>query len=196
MTAATTHEPPRDPAEVLLEGFHALVTPDGFRAELIEGEIIVTPPPSGDHEAIVASVVRQIIRRATVDLDFSGNKGLLLERGGLCPSNHLIPDGVFAPVGAYAGQPAWMPVDDIVLVLEVTSAKAERDRRGKRYCYARGGVPLYLLVDREKQAVTLFGEPGGDGDLIDYRSESRVPFGKPLDLPSPFALTLETVDFR
>lgn len=36
---------PLSQAEVLLEGFLALDTPEGFRAELIEGEIVVTPPP-------------------------------------------------------------------------------------------------------------------------------------------------------
>jgi len=196
VTAATAHDPQGDPADVLLEGFHALETPEGFRAELIEGEIVVTPPPTGNHESNIASVVRQIIKRSAIDFDFSGNKGLLLDRGGLCPKNHLIPDGVFAPVGAYADEPGWMPVDKVLLVMEVTSSGADRDRKSKRYCYARGGVPLYLLIDRELEAVTLLGEPGGHADLIDYRLEIRVPFGKSLDLPEPFALTLETAEFK
>ncbi|WP_054815866.1 Uma2 family endonuclease [Nocardia arizonensis] len=196
MTAATVHEPERDPAEVLLEGFHALETPEGFRAELIEGEILVTPPPRGDHEDIIASVNRQVTKHSVLDVDFSGNKGLLLDRGGLCVKNHLIPDGVFAPVRAFKGEDAWMPVDKVLMVVEVTSSNPDRDRTGKRYCYARGGVPLYLLVDRHIESVTLFGEPGGAGDLIDYRQEIRVPFGKPLELPAPFALTLDTGEFE
>nr|WP_269781600.1 Uma2 family endonuclease [Nocardia bovistercoris] len=179
-----------------MEGFYALEPPEGFRAELIEGEIIVTPPPRGDHESIIASINRQVIKGSAVDVDFSGNKGLLLDKGGLCVKNHLIPDGVFVPVRAYRGEGSWMPVDKVLMVVEVTSTKPERDRKSKRYCYARGGVPLYLLVDREIHSVTLFGEPGGAGDLIDYRQEVRVPFGKPLDLPSPFALTLDTAEFE
>ncbi|MEV0293129.1 Uma2 family endonuclease [Nocardia sp. NPDC050710] len=196
MTAATAHEPQRDPADVLLEGFHALETPEGFRAELIEGEIIVTPPPVGTHEGNIASVIRQVMRHAATEWDFSGNKGLVLDRGGLCPKNHLIPDGVFVPVGAFIDEPSWMPVDKVVMVLEVTSSKPDRDRKTKRYCYARGGVPIYLLIDREKQDITLLSEPGGEADLIDYRQELRVPFGKPLDIPEPFSFTLETAGFR
>lgn len=195
MTAATAHEPPRDPADVLLEGFHALKTPEGFRAELIEGDIIVTPPPVGTHQENIGSVVRQVMRQAATDMTFSGHKGLLLDRGGLCPKNHLIPDGVFAPVGAFRGEPSWMPRDNVAMVVEVTSSKPDNDRKVKRYCYARGGVPLYLLIDREERTVTLFSEPGGSGDLIDYRQDTRVPFGKSIDLPAPFSFTLDTIEF-
>lgn len=196
MTAATAHEPPRDPADVLLEGFHALKTPEGFRAELIEGDIIVTPPPDGPHEGIIFSVVRQVVRQSATDLEFSGNKGLLLDRGGLCPSNHLIPDGVFVQADAFWGAPSWMSRENVVMVVEVTSSKPDNDRKTKRYCYARGGIPLFLLIDRDERTVTLFSEPGGAGDLIDYRQDIRVPFGKSIDLPAPFSFMLETAAFR
>ncbi|CAM5512961.1 hypothetical protein SGLAM104S_06366 [Streptomyces glaucescens] len=58
-----------------------------------------------------------------------------------------------------------MPCDGVALVLEVTSSKPGADRETKRRCYARGGIPLYLLVDREAGAVTLFSDPEGH----DYR---------------------------
>lgn len=60
---AMAHEPLTQ-AEVLLEGFLALDTPEGFRAELIEGEIVVTPPPDGDHEDYIGLIVDQVARRA------------------------------------------------------------------------------------------------------------------------------------
>lgn len=80
------------------------------------------------------------------------------------------------------------------MVLEVTSAKPERDRGVKRHCYAKAGIPLYLLVDRADQSVTLFSEP--DAAVEDYREDVRVTFGKPLDLPEPFAFTLDTSQLR
>ncbi|WP_216912060.1 Uma2 family endonuclease [Nocardia noduli] len=195
MTAATAHDSQRDPADVLLEGFHALETPEGFRAELIEGEIIVTPPPTGSHEENISTLISQVFGQSAVKVTFSANKGLVMERGGLCPKNHVIPDGVFVPAGSLKDAPPWMSVDNVMMVLEVTSSKPDRDRTTKRFCYARAGVPLYLLLDRGKQATTLLSEPGGGPDLIDYRQEIRVPFGKPLELPSPFSFTLDTTDF-
>ncbi|MGZ3098848.1 Uma2 family endonuclease [Streptomyces sp. H72] len=186
------HEPLTQ-AEVLLEGFLALDTPEGFRAELIEGEIVVTPPPDGDHEDYINLIVKQVIRRSRTDMDFSGNKGLKLRSGGACPKDHAIPDGTFAPTDLrlYRGADPWMPCEGVALVLEVTSTRPQADREAKRRCYARGGIPLYLLVDREASSITLFSDPEKD----DYREHRTRPLGKPLALPAPFDLDLDTTDF-
>ncbi|WP_179879100.1 MULTISPECIES: Uma2 family endonuclease [unclassified Streptomyces] len=185
------HEP-LSQADVLLEGFLALDTPEGFRAELIEGEIVVTPPPGGDHEDYIGLIVNQVIRRSRTDMQFSGNKGLKLRSGGGCPKNYLIPDGMFAPMELrlYRGADPWMPCDGVAMVMEVTSTKPQADREAKRRCYARAGIPLYLLVDRDTAQVTVFSEPKDD----DYREHCARPFGKPIALPEPFAFDLDTAD--
>ncbi|MDT0390364.1 Uma2 family endonuclease [Streptomyces dubilierae] len=188
---AMAHEP-LSQEDVLLEGFLALDTPEGFRAELIEGEIVVTPPPDGDHEDCIGLIVNQVIRRSRTDMQFSGNKGLKLRRGGTCPKDHVIPDGTFAPMDLrlYRGADSWMPCDGVAMVVEVTSTKPQADREAKRRCYARAGIPLYLLVDRETAQVTVFSEPKDD----DYREHCARPFGKAVTLPEPFAFDLDTAD--
>jgi len=181
---------PLTQADVLLEGFLALDTPEGFRAELIEGEIVVTPPPDGDHEDYIGVILEQVITRSRTKMRFSGNKGLKLASGGRCPKNHVIPDGTFAPreLRLYRGADPWMPCEGVALVVEVTSTKPRADRTDKRHCYARGPIPLHLLVDREQSSLTLFSDPEGD----DYRQHCTVPFGRRLALPEPFAFDLET----
>ncbi|MFF8675783.1 Uma2 family endonuclease [Streptomyces sp. NPDC015242] len=188
---AMAHEP-LSQEDVLLEGFLALDTPEGFRAELIEGEIVVTPPPDGDHEDCIGLIVNQVIRRSRTEMQFSGNKGLKLRRGGACPKDHVIPDGTFAPLELrlYRGADSWMPCDGVAMVVEVTSTKPQADREAKRRCYARAGIPLYLLVDRETAQVTVFSEPKDH----DYREHCARPFGKPVTLPEPFAFDLDTAD--
>lgn len=84
-----------------------------------------------------------------------------------------------------------MPCDGVAMVLEVTSTKPQVDREAKRRCYARGGIPLYLLVDRETTSITMFSDPEKD----DYRQHCARPFGKPLTLPEPFGFDLDTADF-
>ncbi len=189
---AMAHEP-LSQEEVLLEGFLALDTPEGFRAELIEGEIVVTPPPDGDHEDYVGLIVEQVHTRSRTRMQFAGTKGLTLRRGGNCPKDRVIPDGTFAPreLRLYRGADSWMPCDGVTMVLEVTSTKPKADREAKRRCYARGGIPLYLLVDREASSITLFSDPEKD----DYREHCTRPLGKPISLPEPFSFDLDTTDF-
>ncbi|MFI8822818.1 Uma2 family endonuclease [Streptomyces sp. NPDC053431] len=189
---AMLHEPPTR-ADVLLEGFLALGTPEGFRAELVEGDIIVTPPPDGDHEKYISRMVRQVLRSARTEMDFSGNKGLLLRSAPDLPRNHFIPDVTFAPVerDLFGGAAPWMPCDGVAMVLEVTSTRAAADRETKLRACARGGIPLYLLVDRDASSLTLFTDPEQGG----YREAHTVPFGKALPLPEPFGFDLETAEF-
>ncbi|WP_328944943.1 Uma2 family endonuclease [Streptomyces sp. NBC_00250] len=184
---------PLTQADRLLEGFLALETPEGFRAELIEGEIVVTPPPDGDHEDYISRIVTQVIRKSVTGMDFSGNKGLTLKEAPGAPRDHVIPDGTFAPEARrlFRGADSWMPCEGVALVLEVTSRRPNVDRDIKRRCYARGGIPLYLLVDRDTSTVTLFSDPE-DGE---YLRRDLAPFGKSLPLPAPFGFDLETADF-
>ncbi|MFM9451701.1 Uma2 family endonuclease [Streptomyces europaeiscabiei] len=191
--AAVARKPLMQEEEVLLEGFLALRTPEGLRAELIEGEIVVTAPSDGDHEDCIGLIVSQVMKRSRTEMQFSGNKGLRLGKADGCPKDYVIPDGTFAvqALRLYRGADPWMPCQGVSMVLEVTSTRPEVDREVKRRCYARAGTPLYLLVDRDASAVTLLSDPRQG----DYRERHTVPFGKPIALPEPFTFDLDTADF-
>lgn len=178
--------------ETLLGYFLALKTPRGFRAELIEGEVVVAPPTDGDHEDAIALVIGQVVRNSAIEMQVSGYKGLKLPSRGQNPKNHVIPDLTVASAGKrlFRGAEPWMPCDGVEMVVEVTSSKPEGDRITKRYCYAHAGIPLYLLIDRSRQSVTLFSHP----DKGEYE-ELTCPFGEPIPLPAPFDFDLDTKDF-
>ncbi|MGW4894220.1 Uma2 family endonuclease [Kitasatospora sp. NPDC004240] len=166
--------------------FLALDTPPGYRAELIEGEIVVTPPPDGNHESAFAFVNRQLLRDAEIDVHVSGTKGLIT------PGGRFVPDGTVCPVGWLKNAEPWADPSGVLLVFEVTSTNPHKDRVQKRRGYAAAGIPCYLLVDRGEGLVTLFTQ------LVegDYTDATRVPFGEPLDLPAPFSFKLDTGPLR
>ncbi|XRQ10574.1 Uma2 family endonuclease [Actinomadura welshii] len=185
---AMPEEPPfvRDD---LREAFAALEVMPGFRAELVDGEIIVSPTPDGQHETIVVAVddwVRDV-------------HGLRLHRNLtlISPEGEYVPDGIAAPKGAFAGRGWHSKPDGVAMVLEVTSGSpryrkgAERDRGPKRRGYAAADIPLYLLIDRLDGKATIFSEPRGD----EYAHSTSVVLGEDLPIPAPLEGTLPTRDF-
>jgi Uma2 family endonuclease len=184
---------PGTPAEFLLADFLTFDTPEGYRAELIDGEIVVTPPPDGNHGRTIWRILQQISRNSSTAMDYAPEAGLIVPSRGIPDEGRLIPDAVFAPaeLDVFHNAPSWMPADGIELVLEVTSSRPDLDRNAKRHAYAGAGIPLYLLVDHQHRRVTLFSHPAHD----DYSRTSAAAFGDRLDLPKPFDFALDTAAF-
>lgn len=186
MVAMPAIERPVSTEEDLLRAFLELSTPEGFRAELIDGEIVVAPPPDGAQETAFALFNRQLMRKSATEFDLSGNKGLITPKG------RFIPDGTVTPVGHFETAEPWAAPAGVLLVFEITSTRPGNDREAKRLGYAAAGIPCYLLVDRGEAKVTLFSDP----EKGDYTASTQVVFGKPLELPAPFSFTLDTGPLR
>lgn len=184
---------PEASSEFLLKSFLDLGTPEGLRAELVDGEIVLTPPPDGNHQDLIWHVLEQVIRNSSTTMQFSGQSGLIVPSRGTPDAGRLIPDGIFAPAAlkVFRNAPSWMPADGIELALEVTSSRPELDREAKRRAYAGASIPLYLLVDRQEGRVALFSHPVSG----DYSRMLAVAFGDKLDLPKPFDFALDTAPF-
>ncbi|MFF4650045.1 Uma2 family endonuclease [Streptomyces sp. NPDC001380] len=184
---------PEAAEDSLPERFPGLQTPEGTCAELIEGEIVATPPPDGDHGDCIGRVVEQVVLHSAVRMRSAGDKGLRLSGGGRRPRDHAVPDAAFAPADTdvFRGAPPRMPPDGAAPVVEVTSARPERDRTAERHWHARAGIPLSLLVDRDLSRTTLVALPEGD----ECTGVHLAPSGKPLGLPAPFSFTLDTEGF-
>jgi Uma2 family endonuclease len=81
----------------------------------------------------------------------------------------------------------------IALIVEITSPKSPNtvmnDRETKPREYAKGGVPLYLLVDQERATWTLHAlAPGWQR----YQIAADGKYGDPIPLPEPFGFSVPT----
>ncbi|MFI6124648.1 Uma2 family endonuclease [Streptomyces sp. NPDC051064] len=184
------------PWEYLLRTWQDLDVPEGWRAEIVEGRIVLAPPPHAHHSGIAATVQRTLYANLPEELGIYQRLG-----GHVALLDALyVPDIVVMPTGliAAADPESNVPMDaaEALLIVEITSKGNAREDRTKKYrAYARAGVPMYLLIDRfdtRGAMATLFTEPNEDGT---YKRSDAVPFGKPLPLPEPFGVTLLTADF-
>jgi Uma2 family endonuclease len=175
--------------EVTLDEFEAMdaAAPESLHVELINGRLLVTPAPDGDHSEASRVVARQVIRACP-------SLWLYEERGLAVPSyraGRARADGAVAPDGYFKGQPPWADPSGVLMVVEVTSGSeqdAKVDRVDKCDAYAQAGLPVYLLVDRHRGEVVVHWEPEGGR----YQHSSRALFGAKLRLPEPFSFDLDT----
>lgn len=182
--------------DYLLQTWRELDVPEGWRAEIDEGQIVLVPPPHAHHNGIAAKVQRRLYTTLPEELDVYQTLGV-----HVAPLDKLyVPDLVVMPAEliAAADPETSDPLDasEALLIVEITSKGNAREDRTKKYrAYARAGVPMYLLIDRfdmRGPMATLFTEPNEDGT---YKRSDPVPFGKTLVLPAPFAVSLPTSEF-
>lgn len=158
-----------------------------------EGVLLVMNPPAPDHRVIVRTLTEAIIVAA-----FTGATPV---KWAVNSENYQweLPDGsrrFYVPDIVVTHPDARTPEEErasIVLVVEVTSpASADtvyNDRVVKPPQYAKGGVPLYLLVDQERSAWSLHGLVGGK---TGYQVLSAGKFGEDMPLPAPFGFSVPT----
>jgi Uma2 family endonuclease len=156
----------------------------GDRVEIVEG-VIEPVTPSWLHERAIKKIEVQLIPVCQAH-GWDWGSGTLDLAGS---SNWYVPDIAVVPGGLVADERPLRP-DQTLLVVEVTSgSNAETDRVVKRRRYAEYGAPLYLLVDRQERACTLYSRPG---ELGYTRVDGPLAFGEPVPLPGPFGMELDT----
>ncbi|WP_232285554.1 Uma2 family endonuclease [Saccharomonospora marina] len=107
-----------------------------------------------------------------------------------------VPDLCVVPRSAVPRTSDPAAAEDVLLAVEITSrCNVEHDRKRKKWAYAHGGIPQYLLIDasdEEGAAVSLFSEQAGGS----YRRACRMAFGERIKLGEPFDIELDTDRFE
>ncbi|MFE2169591.1 Uma2 family endonuclease [Streptomyces sp. NPDC059447] len=168
--------------------FEDLEVPEGFKAELLRGDIVMMAGPDRVHNRIVLSVLYQIPRERweslqTQDIAIPGE------------SSEPQPDLVVLELGSQPGPGRLIPAPAVTLLLEVVSKNsAVADYGIKRSMYAAGQVPAYLIIDPFEAECLLLTEPAGSGEDADYKVERRAKFGESVRLPG-LEVDLDTGEF-
>ncbi len=164
MTIAEHRPPPETPAfPMSTELFEHLAEQafeaDRVRMEMFNGKVWVHKVTDGAHAGILTWLMRAFIaHRPDLDLITSG-LGLKVDT---YRKGRARPDGVLAPVGQFDEAGEWADPDGVLAVVEVTSWDADthaRDRAEKPAAYAATGIGVYLLVDRDANAVVVHSRP-------------------------------------
>ncbi len=144
----------------------------GYRVEIIEGQLLVSPPPDGPHAEALTDLLLPFVASG-----LHGAESKVLQGAGLWlptgTEDYAVPD--LSVVDAdyrdhYAENNCYDPVC-FRLVLEVTSSNYRTDLRDKVKAYASAKVPVYVIVDRKHQRLHVLTDPTGE-DYANHRPHS------------------------
>lgn len=167
-----------------------LAAPKGVRVEFIEGNYHMTPPANDQHNRWAVELIVQL-RMAGVDLALIGNGYCSEPAGERHVTGAFIPDFVIpyrlpndSDEAYRTSHDGWYPASMVHLAGEITSpSNGKVDREGKYRTYARAGIPVYVLIDRQKRLAVCHSDPVDRGEESYYRSADPVALGEKLQLP-------------
>lgn len=134
-----------------LEELHSLPD-DGNKYELVRGALLVTPPPSEDHETIAARLSRILDAYvAAHDLGFVYHPRAVVRFEG----SEVEPDLMVRRGPLPNRSSDWDASPVPILIVEIQSGSTRRrDQNEKRRLYLDAGVAEYWIVDPERRTVT------------------------------------------
>ncbi len=152
---------------------------DGNRYETVHGELLVTPAPRPLHQFVVQRLL--VALHAYLEHERVGQ--VLASPADISwgPDMLVQPD-LFVVDLAEARTLEWEKMRTLLLAIEVLSPSTARyDRFTKRRLYQEVGIPLYWIVDPDRQMVDVWTPattlPTVERDRIDWSPpDASIPF--------------------
>lgn len=194
MSAASVEQPFDDePFSLTAIADEIMERHPGYRVEIIEGHLLVTPSPDAPHARALTGLMIPFIAAGLHggETEVLQNVGLWLPTGD---EDYAIPDLVVVDADIddhLVENNAYDPVC-FRLVLEVTSGNWRDDLKTKVAAYAEAKVPVYVVVDRKHQRLHVLTDPDG-GDYANHRPHAP---GEVVTLPGSIGaeVTLDVAD--
>lgn len=159
---------------------------DGYRYEVVDGELYVTPAPSVHHQRIVGALYRRLH-------PYGMTLGLEVLMAPLdvrmAPLTQLEPDLLGLPRTVVQVVPTrWLPLDALTLAVEVLSDSSARvDRGRKRELYMAARVATYWIVDPHAHTVEVWTPDATTPDIL--RIDDSLPW-QPVPDAAPLVIDL------
>jgi len=178
MTVLADEETVVDLDEALWEVWKAIDVPEGFRVEIIEGSIEMSPTGRLRHGILIGRMLESLLQHLQ-DSTWTARNDINVIHG----FKSYVPDLFICPRALEEiAHPSGLGVlaEGVAFVAEVVSpghGDRQRDRIRKRRAYARAGIPVYVLIDDYDEDGTITVLSGPDSKHADYRNSRRYAYG-------------------
>ncbi len=159
---------------------------NGYRYEIFDGSLLVSPPAAMPHIASTVFLRDLLFDQAPRHLK-------LIEGVGVFPNarNFYIPDLVVVDAEVLKSSERGVRPVDVLLAIEVVSpSNPSNDLFIKRKAYAQYNIPEYWIVDRRDESLSVL-QLKGNGE---YRAAAKVHPGSQWQAEKPFPLTIDPAE--
>lgn len=164
--------------------------PDGLHYEIIDGSLLVSPPPAAFHQVSALRLVHQIEAQMPEAWEVLSPSGVDVA------VSYLEPDIVVVRAAAIDPNPKRFAAADMLLVVEVISpSNASIDRHEKPLRYAEVGIPHFWRVELEGDRSPYLVRYGLDESGVKYRELGTVHAGDEETVDIGFPVTLRPAEF-
>ena len=154
---------------------------DGYRYELVSGELVVTPAPGGRHQMAVGELFHRI-RLALDHAECTAARVLFSPADIQLGEEEILQPDLFI---YRLGHPVndWREITSLLVAIEVLSPSTARYDRGlKRLRYQRARVPEYWIVDLDGRVVERWRPDDTRPEVLAERLQWTSGDGAELDL--------------
>jgi Uma2 family endonuclease len=135
------------------------------RVELLEGEVIVMPPPNPPHAITTMQVHDSFIetfhKRAIIVM-----QNPLRLSADMDDKNLPMPDVLIIQRRSYTDHPT---PENVLLLVEVADSSVKEDRGRKLTLYAKHGIQEYWIINLNTKRIEVYTDPVGE-DYLTKRS--------------------------
>jgi len=176
--------------EGLLDALDKLYVPDGYKPEIIKGNIVVSSWSKGYYAEVMELICDQLRPHLPEDHRLSTGKFLYVLPGR---ERAYGPDIHVAHRSTHRTTSNRLDGEGLCFVAELTSVPTRLDDlTDKVEVYGNAGVPVYLALDMQEEEASVLWDPYEAG----YKSRLTRPFGEKLYIPDPFGCELDTTGFQ
>lgn len=161
-----------------------LDVPKGYRAEIVHGEIVLSPTRAF-HMNTIIELVLQMRPQLPTDMWYTGDTITPFpnEDSELCPDIIVLPKVEVDKNGSV------YPAELLEIAFEVVSPTSRsRDYEMKPAAYARAGIPVYVIADPYEAQLVVHWDPRGS----EYGNRRTFRYGDTAEIPGSVPLTIDT----
>lgn len=152
--------------------------PEGYRYEVVDGHLVVTPPPAQRHQLAGTVLFRQLMQACPAEWLVVWEFGLRLGTDGRVPDLAVVRAAAPTGTGPYPRGP-----EAFCLVVEIMSPSSRKtDLFAKPGEYAEVGIPLFWRLDLDPaprlHAFELRGSSYVEVATVEVEGAVRVPWGE------------------